>query len=104
MSELGPNVVPLSRAFLRPDHLWGCERAPVLVVTLATVLLTVVAQNLVAAGIGAAVWTCSLWALRRMAQADADMCRVYLRQLRYAAHYPARSTVAAEGARHRYRR
>jgi type IV secretion system protein VirB3 len=87
----GLRHTPLRRALHRPNLLLGGERELVLITAILAGGLAGSALNLVAAGIGAAVWVVSLGLLRMMAKADPRMSRIYLRQLGYRAYYPARS-------------
>ncbi|MFR1533871.1 MAG: conjugal transfer protein TrbD [Bilophila wadsworthia] len=48
---------------------------------------------------GLTLWVFSLFVLRLMAKADPQMRFVYLRHIRYAAYYPARSTPFRENTR-----
>ena len=53
--------------------------------------LPVSSLNLVATAIGLGLWVFLIGIFRMMAKADPYMSRIYLRQLNYAAYYPARS-------------
>ena len=53
--------------------------------------LAFVAMNKVAWGFAPVGWLICLWFLRRMGRADPMMSKVYLRQVKYAGYYPARS-------------
>lgn len=82
---------PLYRALYRPNLILGGEREPVLIAAILTGGVALSALNLVAIGIGFAVWVVAIGLLRLMAKTDAQMTRIYLRQLAYRAYYPARS-------------
>lgn len=86
----------LPRALHRPNLVMGGERELVLTTGLLAAGLVVEAMNLVALAVGGAVWFVCVALLRRMAKGDPQMSRVYLRQLRYRAFYPARSRPTAE--------
>lgn len=79
------------RVFYRPNLLLGGERGLVLYSAFASGTLTLTSMNLIAGILALAIWIGSLWALRKMAKSDALMSKVYLRQTRYRAYYPARS-------------
>ena len=61
--------------------------------------LVISAQQWVAFWTGLTLWVFSLFVLRLMAKADPLMRFVYLRHIRYAAYYPARSTPFRENTR-----
>ena len=86
----------LPRALHRPNLVMGGERELVLTSGLLAGGLVVEAMNLVALAVGLAVWFGCVALLRLMAKADPQMSRVYLRQLRYRAYYPARSRPTAQ--------
>ncbi len=98
MQEL--TLIPLQRALLRPDHMMGCERELFLLSGIIVALLTLVSFDWIAALAGGLIWVCTLWSLRRMAKTDPIMSRVYIRHVRYAPYYPARSTPFAPSGRH----
>ena len=53
--------------------------------------LAVSGQNLVTLAVAAVLWFGCIGAFRQVAKADPQMSRVYMRQLKYQAYYPARS-------------
>jgi type IV secretory pathway TrbD component len=87
----GLRRTPLYRALYRPNLLLGGEREPVLIAAILCGGVALSALNLVAIGIGFAVWATAIGLLRLMAKADPLMSRIYLRQLGYRPYYPARS-------------
>jgi type IV secretory pathway TrbD component len=89
MSELRRTA--FHRALHRPHLFLGGERELVMTTALLAGGLALSAQNGVATAVSAAVWFGLIALLRMMAKADPQMSRVYLRQLRYQAYYPARS-------------
>ena len=60
-------------------------------VALVATGLALIGQNLVSVGVAAALWFGSIDLLRRMAKADPQMVRVYIRQVRQRGYYPPRS-------------
>ncbi len=93
-------TTPLHRALYRPSLLLGGERELVLFTGLIAGGLIVSAMNFIATVVGLAVWFGCIGLLRAMAKFDPDLSKVYLRQLRYQAYYPPRSTPwMREGAR-----
>lgn len=91
----GLRRTPLHRALHRPNLVLGGERELVLFTALLAGGLAAVALSVVAVLVGAAVWFGCVGLLRRMAKADPQLSRVYLRQLRYRAYYAARSRPSA---------
>lgn len=89
MTEL--RRTPIPRALHRPNLLLGGEREPVMVCALAARGLALTGQNIVAVGVALAVWLVAIGFLRRMAKADPQLTRAYLRQLAFRPAYPARS-------------
>lgn len=77
----------IHRALSRPNHLMGADRELVLLTGLATVILIFVVLTWFSALFGLAVWIVVVAALRMMAKADPMMRQVYLRHIRYRAHY-----------------
>ncbi len=82
----------IHRALSRPNLLMGADRELVLITGLATVILIFVVLTWYSALIGAALWVGVVAVLRMMAKADPLMRRVYVRHIRYRAHYRPTST------------
>ncbi len=82
---------PFRRVLHRPALLLGGERELVMMTAVSAGALGFAARDLVAAMIAGVLWSACLAALRRMAKADPQLSRVYVRQLRYRRYYPARS-------------
>ena len=82
----------IHRALSRPNLLMGADRELVLITGLATVILIFVVLTWYSALIGAALWVGVVAILRTMAKADPLMRRVYVRHIRYRAHYRPTST------------
>ena len=53
--------------------------------------LAVSGQNLVTLAVAAVLWFGCIGIFRQVAQADPQMSRVYMRQLKYRGYYPPRS-------------
>lgn len=79
------------RVLHRPSLFLGGEREPALMALIVAGGLAVAGMNVVSALTGAALWFAAIPLLRRMAKADPQMIKVYLRQIRYRGYYPARS-------------
>jgi type IV secretion system protein VirB3 len=83
---------PLFQSLTRPHLVMGGERELVLLSGIFTFALIVTTMSVVMSAIALVVWVFSLWALRRMAKADSQLSRVYVRAVRRRSYYPARST------------
>lgn len=70
----------------------GGDREMVMLSGLLAAALIFASMNWFAAIIGVFLWICCLYLLRLMAKSDPKMRYVYLRHIKYAAYYPARST------------
>ncbi len=70
----------------------GGERELVMFSMLISGGLIVSALNLPSVVVGVTIWAIAIVLLRRMAKADPYMSAVYMRQLKYVAFYPSRST------------
>jgi type IV secretory pathway TrbD component len=77
----------IHRALSRPNLLMGADRELVLLAGLASVILIFVVLTLYSALFGMAIWIVVIAALRMMAKADPLMRQVYVRHMRYRAHY-----------------
>lgn len=84
--------IPIRRAGNRHNLFMGGDRELVMFSGLIAAILVFAAQDLIAVFAGVGLWFAALWVLRRMAKSDPNMRAVYLRQRRYNAYYPARST------------
>ena len=85
-------TVPIRRSGNRDNLFLGGDRELVMLSGLIAGALIFSAQETKAFIMGVALWLLSLFLFRAMAKADPKMRHVYLRQRRYAAHYPPRST------------
>ncbi|STX50172.1 Conjugal transfer protein trbD [Legionella busanensis] len=85
-------TIPIHRCGNRPSLFMGGDRELVMFSGLLSAILVFAAQDWLAAVAGILLWFASLKGLRIMAKSDAYMRAIYLRQRRYQAYYPARST------------
>ena len=83
--------LPIVRSLTQRNLILGCEREPVLLVALFAVALVFVGQSLTTLILGPAVWSASVFFLRRMAKADPYMSKVFIRHARQQAFYSAKS-------------
>lgn len=84
-------VTPFRRVLHRPNLFLGGERELTMSAAIIAASLAASGQNLVAIGVAAALWFGSIGIFRRIAKADPQMSRIYMRQRRYRGYYPARS-------------
>lgn len=92
-------TIPIRRCGNRPSLFMGGDRELVMFSGLLSAILVFAAQDWLAAIAGIVMWFLSLKGLRLMAKSDPYMRAVYLRQRRYQAYYPARSTPFRENKR-----
>jgi type IV secretion system protein TrbD len=85
-------TVPIRRSGNRDNLFMGGDRELVMLSGLIAGALIFSAQEAKAFVVGITLWLLSLFLFRAMAKVDPKMRHVYLRQRRYAAYYPARST------------
>jgi len=85
-------TIPIRKCGNRPSLFMGGDRELVMFSGLLSAILVFAAQDWLAAIVGIALWFLALKGLRVMAKSDAYMRAIYLRQRRYQAYYPARST------------
>lgn len=88
-------TIPIRQSGNRPNQLLGGDREGVLFAGLLTVTLLFAAfmgQSILAAAFGVVLWFAALWVLQLAGKADPQLRDVFLRSLRYAKYYPARST------------
>lgn len=85
-------TIPIRRSGNRPSLFMGGDRELVMFSGLLSSILVFAAQDWLAFLCGVVMWFLSLKGLRMMAKSDPQMRAIYLRQRRYQAYYPARST------------
>jgi type IV secretory pathway TrbD component len=89
---------PFHRVLYRPALWLGGERELTGSTAVIAIGLAVLGQNLIALTVAALLWFMAIYLLRQMAKSDAQMSRVYLRQIRYRGYYPPRSRPYAGGS------
>jgi type IV secretory pathway TrbD component len=89
MAEVGSTLKRsrIHRALSRPNLLMGADRELVLIAGLTSVILIFVVLTVYSALFGVAIWIVVVGALRMMAKSDPMMRQVYVRHMRYRAHY-----------------
>jgi len=80
-------MTPFHRALHRPQQIAGGERELMLFSMLVAGGLIISAMNLVATALGLMIWLICVYGLRKMAKADPEMSKIYIRQLKYAHYY-----------------
>ncbi|MGD0475615.1 MAG: conjugal transfer protein TrbD [Candidatus Velthaea sp.] len=91
----GPRKIDVHLSLTRPLLMMGCEREPLMISAIIAVTLVFMLGNLVLAIAGVAFWVISVAVLGRMAKADSQMTKIYLRHVKYRSFYPAGSAVNA---------
>ncbi|MBQ5546197.1 MAG: conjugal transfer protein TrbD [Acetobacter sp.] len=86
------NVTPIHRSANRTNLFMGGDREMVMFSGLLAATLIFASMNWVAAIAGVFLWCVNLYLLRLMAKSDPRLRDVYIRHIKYAAYYPARST------------
>ena len=84
--------IPIRRAGNRANLFMGGDRELVMFSGLLAGALIFSAQDVRATIFGVCLWFCALFICRLMAKSDPSLRHVYLRNYRYKAYYPARST------------
>jgi type IV secretion system protein VirB3/type IV secretion system protein VirB4 len=84
--------VPIRRSLLRHALVMGGERDLVMTCALFAMLTAMSGMSLAACAAGVTFWIISTFALRRMAKADPQMSKIWLRHMLQQSFYPARST------------
>ncbi len=82
----------IHRALSRPNLLMGADRELVLMTGLAAVILIFVVLTAYSIILGIVAWVMVFSILRAMAKSDPLMRQVYVRHMRYRAHYPPTSS------------
>ena len=86
------NVTPIHRSANRTNLFMGGDRELVMFSGLLAATLIFASMNWLAAIVGVFLWVSAIYLLRLMAKSDPKMRDVYLRHIKYAPYYPARST------------
>jgi len=83
--------IPLHKVSVRPILFMGADRELALFSLAVTFTLCAASANLKVAVGGGVFWLTTIFALRLMAKADPLLRQVWVRNLKYKKHYPARS-------------
>jgi len=90
-----PREVVIYQSANRPNLLLGGDRELVLVTVMVAGCLAFSLATWWGVGVAVVVWIGSIGVLQRMAKADPLLRRVYLRHIRYAGFYRAKSGLYA---------
>ena len=85
-------ATPIHRSANRTNLFMGGDRELVMFSGLLAATLIFASMNWLAAIVGVFLWVSAIYLLRLMAKSDPKMRYVYLRHIKYAPYYPARST------------
>jgi type IV secretion system protein TrbD len=84
--------VTIHSALNKPNLLFGADRELILVVGLISAVLIFLGMTVPTFVIGVIIWLVFSYALRKIANADPLMRKIYLRQLKYRKFYFSHST------------
>ena len=84
-------TLPIHQSLHRHNHVLGAERDLVLTSGLLALLVGVGGPTLLSAGTALLFWVVAVFALRRMAKADPQMSKVWLRHVKQQLFYAAKS-------------
>lgn len=90
--------IPIRRSLHRHSLILGAERDLVLYCGLIALLVGVGGFTIMSALAALIFWVAAVFVLRRMAKADPQMSRVWLRHIKRQDYYSARSTPWGKGA------
>mgnify|MGYP000919698491 CR=1 FL=1 len=93
-----PRETAIHQSANRPNLLLGGDRELVLVMVMIAGGLAFSLASWWGIGVAAVLWVGSMAALQRMGKADPLLRPVYMRHIRYAAHYPAKSGLHSRNA------
>ncbi len=86
-----PRIAPLRRSLYRTATILGGERAPMMMVIVASVLLTLSAMTVFSFVAGVVIFVSGVSGLRAAAKLHPKATKVYLEFLKYRRYYPARA-------------
>lgn len=84
-------TLPIHQSLHRHNHVLGAERDLVLTSGLIALLVGVGGLTLLSAGTALLFWVVAVFALRRMAKADPQLSKVWLRHVKQQLFYAAKS-------------
>ncbi len=85
--------ISLNQALIKEDHLWGCERKPILLITMFSLVFVILSGfDIKLIVFGLLLWLGGYLCLRLTAKADPIASLVYLRHIKYQSYYSATSS------------
>ena len=84
-------TIPIHQSLHRHNHVLGAERELVLTAGLIALLVGIGGLTLISIVSAAVFWLFAVFALRRMAKADPQMSKVWLRHIKQQLFYPSRT-------------
>lgn len=84
----GLRQTPMYRSLVRDQLLLGCDRTLLIPVSMVSLLMPIMAMNLIGVISALVFFSLCLYLLRRMGAADPKMLQVYLRHIDYQEYYP----------------
>lgn len=90
-----PVRTTVRQSLLRPQLMLGAERELVFSSGIIAAIMIFSLGSLALAAVGAGVWVLSLAIFQRMAKADPQLTRVYIRHVNRKIYYPAAPHVTA---------
>ena len=85
-------IIKVNQGLLKKDLFMGGERELTIFSVFAWSLLILISFNWIAVIIGLSGYCITMFFLRRMAQKDPELSKVYLRHIKYKPYYKAHST------------
>ncbi len=82
-------ILPIHQSLVQPLLILGAERELVIVSAIAAAMLIFSLANAYFAVVGILFWFLALTGLQRLAKADTQMSKTYVRHVRYRSYYPA---------------
>ncbi len=96
-SATKPRELIIHQSANRPNLILGGDRELVLITILIAVSLGFSLATWWGLGLAAFFWVGAIAVLQRMGKADPLLRPIYLRHIRYAAYYPAKSGLHSDG-------
>lgn len=85
------DAIPVPQVLARPNLIMGGEREPIMLTALVSVGIAMASSNAPGVIFGVTLWAVAMPLWRWMGKVDPMLTRVYIRNLKYRAYYPARS-------------
>ncbi len=86
-------IIPVYQSLIRHNHMLGAERNPIMLAGLVAAVTGLGGQSFIGIAISGIFWLISLFLLRKMANLDPMMSKVFLRYIQQQSFYSAKSSV-----------